>query len=53
MGKNRHAVECTVCYDNLCYYGTTVCVDCEGERKLEEGYEEYLRNRNENRNEEE
>jgi len=53
MGKNRHAVECTVCFENLCYYGATVCSECEDWGTLEGEYEEYLRNKNENRNEEE
>ena len=53
MGKNMSATMCRVCDEGLCYYGATVCNDCKDEKKLEEGYKEYLRNENGNRDEEE
>ena len=29
MGKNLQATMCTLCDEGLCYYGATVCLDCQ------------------------
>ena len=42
MGKNMSATMCSECGEGLCYYGSTVCLDCKadwGEQQLEiDGY---------------
>ena len=29
MGKNLQATVCLICHENLCYYGTKSCPDCQ------------------------
>tara|TARA_R100001086_G_C11713945_1_gene224980 strand:+ start:397 stop:558 length:162 start_codon:yes stop_codon:yes gene_type:complete len=29
MGKNLQATMCALCDEGLCYYGATVCLDCQ------------------------
>jgi len=29
MGKNLQATVCLICKENLCYYGTKSCPDCQ------------------------
>ena len=38
MGKNYYAKECSTGCGVLCYYGSTICPDCD----FDKGYEDYL-----------